>query len=174
MVFGTVATINQGLPTVASALAIPGPPSDPAYNLGGGTRIPSDISDGTSNTIIWMDKLAFCSGGGTNGGTVWAEPGNPAVLGPTFMALVPPFGTTIAPATTPLPIYGSAVTGQPQVAGISSPASCNFALPSSGHTGVLQVCMADGSVRSVDQGISLPTFSLALIPNDKLPMGPDW
>ena len=149
----------------------------------GGTKTPTDIPDGTSNTIIWMDKLAYCQGGGTTGGNLWANPGpvaNPALA--TFLPFVPPpapapgftITLTISPPTSTYTIYGNPLTGQPQVAGIANSSLCNAGLPSSGHTGVLQVGMADGSVRPVDQSISLYTFSVAMIPNDKMPMGPDW
>ncbi len=149
----------------------------------GGTRTPTDIPDGTSNTIIWTDKLAYCTGGGTPGGNLWANPGPTAnpLLG-TFLPFVPnpyPAATftitlSVTPPTSSYMIYGNLATGQPQVAGIANSSRCNYALPSSGHTGALQVAMADGSVRTVDQGISLYSFSVALIPNDQLPMGPDW
>lgn len=158
---------------------VPNNPSAGSFTIaaGGGTKLPTDIPDGTSNTIFWTDKLAFCQGAGVNGGTVWAEPGN--VNGAMYMALVPPVLPsasiiTLTPTSSSYAIYGNAVLGQPQVAGIASPSACSFALPSSGHTGVLQVGMGDGSVRSVDQAIALYTFSVALIPNDKLLMGPDW
>jgi hypothetical protein len=34
--------------------------------------------------------------------------------------------------------------------------------------------IGDGSVRPLTQGMSQNTFNLALIPNDGLPMPPDW
>src|SRR5579884_273492 len=98
MVFGTCA---PNTPTAGSFTLAPAP-SAPAYIGGGGTKLPADIPDGSSNTIFWMDKLAFCQGAGINGGTVWAEPGtNPPGNGMNFLPLVPPFGTTITLSLTP-------------------------------------------------------------------------
>ncbi len=174
MVFGNINTANQG------NLTPPGPVSVLSA-LTGGTKIPTDISDGTSNTILWMDKLALCTSGVSTppgGGTVWAE--NGAVNGMSYLPLVPlpPLGqtsVTIAPISAPLPIYGpSPPNFQPQVAGIASPTACYYGFPSSGHSGVFQVGMADGSVKSVDQAINLTTFSIALIPNDRLMLPQDW
>jgi hypothetical protein len=34
--------------------------------------------------------------------------------------------------------------------------------------------LADGSVRTVSQGVSVNTWWLALLPNDGLPMPSDW
>jgi hypothetical protein len=44
----------------------------------------------------------------------------------------------------------------------------------SGHTAVVIVGMGDGSVRNLSQGLSQYSYSLALIPNDGLPLGSDW
>ena len=174
MVFGNINTANQG------NLLPPGPVCM-LNALTGGTKIPTDIPDGTANTILWMDKLSLCTAGVTTppgGGTVWAE--NGAVNGMSYLPLVPlpPLGSTsvtIAPISAPLPIYGPSPPNlQPQVAGISSPTACYYGFPSSGHSGVFQVGMADGSVKSVDQAINLTTFSIALIPNDRLPLPQDW
>jgi prepilin-type N-terminal cleavage/methylation domain-containing protein len=170
MVFGTIfpPTQNQGSTNVVSVLGL----------LTGGTKTPTDIPDGTSNTIFWMDKLAYCAGGNATGGTVWAEPGvSPPGNGQTYLPIVPPLNTTIVPygSTAPLiPLPISSTPIQPQVAGISSPSACYAGLPSSGHSGALQVGMGDGSVKTIDQAISLITFSLALIPNDKMPIPTDW
>lgn len=172
--FGTPQTANPGNATVMSLLQTPGPVpnGDIAFKLGGGQKM-SDIADGASNTIGWTDKLALCTGGSVTGGTVWAGVSLTTVpLVPGFN-LGPPVGSqTVIGPTAPLPIYGT--PAQMQVAGIGSPTACFYGLPSSGHTGVIQVGMLDGSVRSVDQGISPATFTLALIPNDKIPLPADW
>ncbi|MGH7224051.1 MAG: DUF1559 domain-containing protein, partial [Gemmataceae bacterium] len=54
------------------------------YNPRGGTVIPRDVPDGTSNTIFCMDKLALCEKGGT-GGTIW---------GALYDDAIPAVGTT--------------------------------------------------------------------------------
>ena len=44
----------------------------------------------------------------------------------------------------------------------------------SGHTGGMNVCLADGSVRVVSAAISQATWTSALLPNDRIPLGADW
>ena len=163
MVFGTILTSNQGSPTVSSTLG--------ALAAGGGVggSKTSDISDGTSNTIFWTEKLSYCllGPGGVpvatppGAGTSWADAG----IAPTYLPLTPPFGSTLnlTPAGMILP----------QVS-VTGPAACNYTLPSSGHTGSIIVGLGDGSVRVISQGISPTTFTLAMIPNDQLPLGSDW
>jgi hypothetical protein len=42
------------------------------------------------------------------------------------------------------------------------------------HTAVVMAGLGDGSVRPLTQGMSQPTYNLALIPSDGLPLGSDW
>jgi prepilin-type N-terminal cleavage/methylation domain-containing protein len=150
-----------------------------------GTKIPTDVPDGTSNTILWVEKMAFCNGNNTIGGTIWAEPGglNPAI--PTvnganylplvgtwnFMGSAPPGG-----ATSPGPI--SFTTAPPNLItpqfNVNNSSSCTYLYPSSGHTGTMQVAMGDGSVHAISTGISPLTFTVAMLPNDNYPMPNDW
>jgi prepilin-type N-terminal cleavage/methylation domain-containing protein/prepilin-type processing-associated H-X9-DG protein len=44
----------------------------------------------------------------------------------------------------------------------------------SAHTGGMNVCLADGSVRFVSASVSQATWTSALLPNDRVPLGPDW
>lgn len=170
LVFGTIAP-SPPLPVGAYAVG----------SLAGGTRSPTDISDGTSNTVFWTDKLAYCTGGSAIGGTMWAESPLASPTTAQFVPLIaaqplvasPPLPLAWLPgAGTNIPLYGSAA--QPQVAAIANPSLCYYALPSSGHSAVFQVGMGDGSVRSVDSGVSLVTFTLAAVPNDHTPLPTDW
>jgi prepilin-type N-terminal cleavage/methylation domain-containing protein len=153
---GTVVTSTlSGYPTTAPTIA------------GGGSRFPTDIADGTSNTIFWTDKLALCSFGGTQGGTVWAE--NGTVGGPSYLPYTPPLGTSVAlfnasPPPGPLAFYAS----------VANSSQCPFGNPSSGHTAALMVGMGDGSVRPVTESTTAQTFTQAMIPNDQTPLGTDW
>ena len=45
---------------------------------------------------------------------------------------------------------------------------------SSGHTGVVQAALVDGSVRGLSSGISQATWVNALLPADGNVLGPDW
>jgi prepilin-type N-terminal cleavage/methylation domain-containing protein len=171
MVFGTILTVNQGSPAVQSQLG--------ALAVGGGvggTKIPADIPDGTSNTIFWTEKLSYCLAGvptPPGAGTVWAA-NNPTTQA-TFFPLTPPFGVTLVPSSTtvisPTSPTGGSILPTSNVAG---PAGCFYEIPSSGHTGCILVGLGDGSVKVINQGISPGTFTLAMIPNDQLVLGADW
>ena len=44
----------------------------------------------------------------------------------------------------------------------------------SGHTGGMNICLGDGSVRHISASISQMTWTSALLPSDGVPLGPDW
>ncbi|MDB5308937.1 MAG: prepilin-type cleavage/methylation protein [Gemmataceae bacterium] len=46
--------------------------------------------------------------------------------------------------------------------------------PSTAHTGGIQCALMDGSIRTVNSGVSVNTFWLAANPTDGTPLGPDW
>jgi hypothetical protein len=50
---------------------------------------------------------------------------------------------------------------------------CDAFHPSSSHN-VIQACLGDGSVRPLTPGMSQLTFTIAMVPNDGLPLGSDW
>jgi type II secretory pathway pseudopilin PulG len=120
----------------------------------GNTRYPAAISDGTSNTIFWIEKMGVCNGGGTQGGGYWAT----TTTGNTWL---PAAGYWVSPPNTIYQIGYNTNT-------------CNYTVPSSGHTGAILAGLGDGSVRNIAQGMSTYTFNLALIPNDGLVLGSDW
>jgi prepilin-type N-terminal cleavage/methylation domain-containing protein len=128
------------------------------FNWHGGTRVPTDIPDGVSNTIFWTEKLSFCTLGGT-GWTLWSCNGNGA-----RMAAVG--ASQASKAHLPPNI-------KPQF-NIFNANNCVYDFPSSSHTGGLQVGMGDGSVRLVNSGVSQGTFNLAMVPNEGGTLGPDW
>jgi prepilin-type N-terminal cleavage/methylation domain-containing protein len=124
-----------------------------AWSGTGGTKIPTDIPDGTSNTIFYIEKVAYC---GTTGGTLWPE--NGAAFGLTFVPLI---------------AAGAVPAAVPQL--VVNPASCtSSALATTGHTGVCLAGLGDGSVHSITQSISLSTFQNAMTPSGAAPLGSDW
>jgi prepilin-type N-terminal cleavage/methylation domain-containing protein len=146
-VFGKVTTtIVDGLPTVTS------------FTWTDYKRIPTDIPDGTSNTMLWVEKVNICSNPASgNGGTRWPARGQGA-----WMATI---GDTDSPHLAP--------NFKPQV-GIARPIDCDWWQPSSSHPGVLNVVLADGSVRTVSGTISQQSFNVALVADDGLILGSDW
>jgi prepilin-type N-terminal cleavage/methylation domain-containing protein len=170
---------NQGGPSIqAMPLKVFACPSDPTYttsNWGGyttyvanfevfnwgGARIPATFSDGTSNTIIFAERLSQCQGYNT----WWWYYG--------FDQNTPMFGyyagrdTTVAPATpsnNPAPPWRQAANAS----------QCTYDRPASAHTGNMQVGMGDGSVRGVSQAVSATTFWAATTPQGGEVLGSDW
>jgi prepilin-type N-terminal cleavage/methylation domain-containing protein len=129
--------------------------------LSGRSVYPTDIPDGTTNTILWCEKLAFCASGGNQGGTLWPD------NNPNMAQWFPLLGNAVPSYSFSNPPY------YPQI-GVNNALNCSYIQPSSGHTGVIQVALGDGSVRPINQGISQLTFNLALVPNDGVPLGSDW
>jgi len=122
-------------------------------NYLGGAQFPASITDGTSNTIAWIEKLAMCQSG--SGGSLWAtsSAGN---------AWVPAVGYQNPPPLAYLQ------------AGVSATTCSNYMNASSSHTNAVLAGLCDGSVRSISASTSQYTYNLALIPNDGLVLGPDW
>jgi prepilin-type N-terminal cleavage/methylation domain-containing protein len=153
-----------------------GTPTPPFYYA----TIPASMPDGTSNTVVYAEKLTLClNGSGTNagsyqiatygactgaggniycGGTQWVDP-LLDFFAPVYNILMN--NGIVTPAATPQfsPVY--------QV-------NCDPTRPSGMHTGVILVGMGDGSVRTVGGGVSPLTWMLANVPNDGLVLGSDW
>ena len=144
-VFGTITT-TPGTTTVTSMIE------------NGGNKYPASIPDGTSNTIFFTEKVAYC--GTPQGATEWTDTGI-GHLSPLIGNSGSGVGTT-----------GTSPNIQPQF-NINAQ-NCKYYWPSSGHSGVLIVALGDGHVRNINQGISQNTFNIALVPNDGLVLPSDW
>lgn len=121
----------------------------------GYARFPSTITDGTSMTIFFTDKLALCDTG-EYASNYWPDWG--PILSSSQVG--DPVGPTYGPQITPYLKSGKAV--------------CNGGLSSSGHTGGINAAMGDGHVRFVAQGISPYSWWTAMTPNAGDLLGPDW
>lgn len=122
----------------------------------GYANFPASIPDGTSNTILWTEKLANCTNSsvGTNYQQLYVS---------TWM-------------NNDVPVVGWYQT-PPNVAyqvGASGSTCLGYKAATSGHISAILAGLADGSVRMISQGMSTATFNLALVPNDGLPMPSDW
>jgi prepilin-type N-terminal cleavage/methylation domain-containing protein len=125
------------------------------FSWSGQPMFPASFLDGTSNTILFTEGFAvegsyrndWCSRYGTYYGQ-----------GPCYLA-----SPTVSPPFTPPGMT-------PAQAGSSYPSLPNALGSASG----IQVGLGDGSVRTVNQGISSYTWYLASHPQDGQPLGSDW
>jgi prepilin-type N-terminal cleavage/methylation domain-containing protein len=146
----------------------PGSPSIPAAFQGLG-RLPDSVPDGTSQTIFFTEKLAVCnSAGGAQGGSLWSWP-------PAFPDATNNFAAVVgfAPGSAGPPLYANYGLYQQQ----PIPGACDPYLAQTPHTGGINVCLGDASVRSVTGNVTAATWRAALTANSGTPadvLGPEW
>jgi prepilin-type N-terminal cleavage/methylation domain-containing protein len=110
-----------------------------------GARLPASFLDGTSNTVVLMERYALANG--TAGMTQHYWSGFYNSLAPT-----PASGFQLAPTQ----------------------ANANDGLPQGFSAGGMQVALGDGSVRGVSSGVSFTTWYLACNPADGMVLPSDW
>lgn len=126
----------------------------------------STISDGASNTLMFGERYAKCS----SGGSLWAYRNtDPAPTGPSYpgwarMAFFPANWTSNNMST---PFTAAPPQNKPLVANCSP-----YNLQSFSNSGC-QVSMCDGSVRNVNTSINALVWFAAIWPDDGEPLG-DW
>jgi len=116
-------------------------------------KYPESIPDGTSNTIFFTDKVAYCA------------------RGPYETNYWPDWGPIIASDEV-----GSAqgTAASPYFAVRGYPADCGEGRASSMHATAVIVGLADGSVRSVSSGVSAVTWWAAMTPSGGEALGGNW
>jgi prepilin-type N-terminal cleavage/methylation domain-containing protein/prepilin-type processing-associated H-X9-DG protein len=125
------------------------------YGIWGNTyRTYAQITDGTSNTIFFTDKVAK-STYGNYVNNYW-----------------PDWGPIISSDEEGDPL-GNAAMWQSVPSG-GTPANCDGGRASSPHSGVINAALADGSVRTVSLGVSPATWWAALTPQGGEILGNDW
>jgi prepilin-type N-terminal cleavage/methylation domain-containing protein/prepilin-type processing-associated H-X9-DG protein len=125
-------------------------------------RYPASVTDGTSNTIFFAEKLAQCNTGS---------------YGHTYGANInywPDWGATFESADNGMPTGPTySFQPQPKMAG-NGQAACDGGLASSPHTGGINVALGDGSVRFVSNAVSPGTWWAALTPTGGEVLGSNW
>jgi prepilin-type N-terminal cleavage/methylation domain-containing protein len=179
-----VVTIN-GAPFGASSYAanalvisekpMPGPQ--------GRARIPADIADGTSNTLLVAEKYARCTNPTLappfrDGGTAWAY-GAPLI----FSWLPPPMTPARSGFGPGFAIRAFAAMGAPDAIGEGSKfqvrptpflGNCDPTRASTPHAGGILVGLTDGSVRTLAPTMSGKTWWAAVTPSEGDVLGSDW
>jgi prepilin-type N-terminal cleavage/methylation domain-containing protein len=112
-----------------------------------------NLQDGSSNTILFAEKLAVCN---TSGGTMWAHYGTGGGNG----AYAPAFGA----------VGGPSVMFQVQ----PTQTTCDWKTATAFGAGGCLVGLGDGSVRNASSGISVTTWSYAVDPGDGQVFDADW
>jgi prepilin-type N-terminal cleavage/methylation domain-containing protein/prepilin-type processing-associated H-X9-DG protein len=134
------------------------------YNIFGNYMMKTfQFTDGTTNTILFAERLAVCDGtnnpsSGEKRATLWDwnEPGANA-----GHAQWPIYGYYASTSNTTFQV--APLTGQ-----------CYYGSPSTPHSSGVVVSMADGSVRNVSPSISQSSWSAANTPNGGEVLGSDW
>jgi prepilin-type N-terminal cleavage/methylation domain-containing protein len=168
----TINGIDWGVSCYASNSQVFSPiPGDPQ----GKTRI-ADITDGTSNTIFYAEKLARCSSTGIalNGGNLWAY-----CLVKNVVDLPPPMDLGLGPFHSAFAIAG--YFGNPNSIGPGSkfqvqpsPGNCDPTRASTAHVGGMLVCLGDGSVRMLARNMSDEVWWKLMTPRGGQVLGSDW
>jgi prepilin-type N-terminal cleavage/methylation domain-containing protein len=112
--------------------------------------IPRSFTDGTSNTIFFLERFAECQGAQR----IWGEDG--AGYTQSWVVNTPVVMTTQLPDFTDNPIL------------------CNPPLGQAFSTAGIGVGMGDGSVRMVSPAVSSFTWQNAMLPKDGNILGSDW
>jgi len=112
------------------------------------SKYPTSLTDGTSQTILFTEQRA------------------------DFTDFWPDWGASIGDNNGPQPT-GPAAMFRVQ-ANTDLYENINQKVAHSPHIGGIMCGLGDGSVRLVNTGVSLQTWSYALFPNDGMPLGSDW
>jgi prepilin-type N-terminal cleavage/methylation domain-containing protein len=156
--------------------------------------IGTSFLDGTSNTVMLLEHIALCpnpSGGeggnsASQGRVVWPATnlttGDPilywtgenttSTFGQPFTGFASEYPTSMIPDPTNNNILSWKL---PQFApSLGASGTCDPTTANSGHISVSLVGMGDGSVRGVNNSVSLQTWNAALTPAGYEVLGSDW
>jgi prepilin-type N-terminal cleavage/methylation domain-containing protein len=128
------------------------------------TFFPATFSDGTSNSILFAEKIAQCNSGAhwrnywNDWGALFDSSDYGTFTGPT------------APIWQQVTVYKTGNVG----GNTAFTGTCNGDYAASPHTAVINVGLADGSVRNVSQGVSQFSWWAALTPNGGETFDSSW
>jgi hypothetical protein len=132
--------------------------------LDGAAVIEKNFSDGTSNTILWSEKIGRCANPlETFGGTCWAYSDTSSFELPLHPAFAISWnGQSIG---RPSKFFRYSANMQN---------NCDPTKASTAHPAGIQLCLADGSVRSLTDSVSDTTWWAICTPSAGDNPGTDW
>jgi prepilin-type N-terminal cleavage/methylation domain-containing protein len=138
--------------------------------------LPKTFRDGSSNTIMYLERYAVCNGQGPNRYAA-ADTETPSYFWPSSPSQSQAQANNWVGSTGPN--YPTGINAAPAPDAYLPqwrPADnqCQTISVQSYSAGGIQVSLGDGSVRSVTPSISATTWSYALTPADGNPLPPDW
>jgi prepilin-type N-terminal cleavage/methylation domain-containing protein len=144
--------------------------SNPGANMDGGASIPKTFQDGQSNTIMFAERYAFCG----NFATLWGH-GNWENNWMAMFAYGNRAGTQGYTSQYNWGPPGKVGPGSKfQITPNPYQTQCDTARASTSHSSGMMTGLGDGSVRSLNSGISGLTWWQACTPNGGEPLGSDW
>jgi prepilin-type N-terminal cleavage/methylation domain-containing protein len=153
LVFGNpLATPAAGLPALT--------PPIPTGNPNGSARIPAVFVDGSSNTIMLAERYANC-GTCTPGNDTGCDSSLWADAWPVWRPDICQEATYTSPCAlfqTNVRWFSGCIRNRAQTL----------------HTGTINVCLGDASVRSLSGSMTATTWGDACNPRDGNNLGPDW
>ena len=175
---GGVVTVN-GISWGASCYAVNSQVVAPVPGDPQGRRRMVEITDGTSNTILYAEKYARCTSTsmpltGGEGGSLWAY------CASRVFDLPPPMNPPLKPYAAGFAIIGyfgnpqGPVGSKFQVQPSPFLGNCDPTRASTAHAGGMLVCLADGSVRTLAPSLSGTTWWAAVTPSGGEVLGSDW
>jgi prepilin-type N-terminal cleavage/methylation domain-containing protein/prepilin-type processing-associated H-X9-DG protein len=132
----------------------------------GTAALQRSIPDGLSNTVLYGEVYGSCSlstspANGSSAASLWADstlPWRPIMCHNTA-------SKNVNPGYAPCLLFQVKPT---------SFGTCDPSRAQSAHTGGMNVCLADGSVRFVSAAVSATTWANACDPRDGNTLGSDW
>jgi prepilin-type N-terminal cleavage/methylation domain-containing protein len=165
---------------------------DEDWQVGGVTRFPSGVPDGSTNTVFFAERYSICGAEGQPGAEhIWGEDGQNAGpiaqfhrgqssqpelwTVPCFWSHIPTRGfqnrAEVAQAATTI---GYPYLTMPLFQVAPPQAQCDFRRVQSFTAAGIQVGLGDGSVRTLNPGMSQQTWGRLIDPKDGLTLGNDF
>jgi prepilin-type N-terminal cleavage/methylation domain-containing protein len=137
-------------------------------NTSGKARLGSTFTDGTSNTVLFAERYGYCY----DGRNIWWYGNEDTKWSPNFA-----YGNRAGTTGYSDNFGGVGKVGASamfQVQPVHTTAACDSVVAQTSHPGVIQVALADASVRAVSGNIAAATWWEALTPNSGNAMPSDW